>query len=345
MELEGSLEAFSLPDVLALLAMTKKTGVLRLSRAAGPAGAVRVRAGLVVAASSDEGRQALLRRIVATGLVDVEALEPAVAAVRSGSAPTATAALVRAGAVEAAALPRVARDQVTDAVFELLRWPQGAFTFSDEAPPADPADVEMAVADLVTEGQRRLEGWPALTARVPAPSTVLALTTAPDADPACSREEWGLLSLVDARRTVAELVALSGRGEWDVVSLLAGLVERGLLAPLADPGALLRSQELLGRLESGATPARPTRADLDAELAGLTAAAPAPPAAVPAPPPAPVPFAADASPYAAAGLATAGALALAAQPESHTEAADATEEDAGVDRALLLRLIAGVRAL
>jgi len=343
-ELEGSLEAFSLPDVLALLAMTKKTGVLRLSRAAGPAGAVRVRAGLVVAASSDEGRQALLRRIVATGLVDVEALEPAVAAVLSGSAPTATAALVRAGAVEAAALPRVARDQVTDAVFELLRWPQGAFTFSDGAPPADPADVELAVADLVTEGQRRLEGWPALTARVPAPSTVLALTTAPDADPACSREEWGLLSLVDARRTVAELVALSGRGEWDVVSLLAGLVERGLLAPLADPGALLRSQELLGRL-TGATPARPTRADLDAELADLTAAAPAPPAALPAPPPAPVPVAADASPYAASGLATAGALALAAQPESHTEAADATEEDAGVNRALLLRLIAGVRAL
>jgi len=344
-ELEGSLEAFSLPDVLALLAMTKKTGVLRLSRAAGPAGAVRVRAGLVVAASSDEGRQALLRRIVATGLVDVEALEPAVAAVLSGSAPTATAALVRAGAVEAAALPRVARDQVTDAVFELLRWPQGAFTFSDEAPPADPADVELAVADLVTEGQRRLEGWPALTARVPAPSTVLALTTAPDADPACSREEWGLLSLVDARRTVAELVALSGRGEWDVVSLLAGLVERGLLAPLADPGALLRSQELLGRLESGGPPARPMRADLDAELAGLTAAAPVPPAALAAPPPAPVPVAADASPYAASGLATAGALALASQPESHTEAADATEVDAGVDRALLLRLIAGVRAL
>jgi hypothetical protein len=81
------------------------------------------------------------------------------------------------------------------------------------------------------------------------------------ADPHVTREEWSLLALVDGRRSVADLVDLTGSGQYAVVSTLAALVGRGLLevrpAPgsQADPDAedhvavVVRRQKLLAVLE------------------------------------------------------------------------------------------------
>jgi hypothetical protein len=76
-----------------------------------------------------------------------------------------------------------------------------------------------------------------------------------------------LLTLVDGRRTVGEIVGLCGRGDFTVASALADLVTRGLLQIDAGDGveALLRRQQVLRRLETD-TP--------------VAAAVPAPPAAV-----------------------------------------------------------------
>jgi hypothetical protein len=74
-------------------------------------------------------------------------------------------------------------------------------------------------------------------------------------DPHVSRGEWALLALVDGRRNVADLVALAGRGDFAVVSQLAALVGRGLLAvrtPDSEEGALAlaRRHAILGKLET-----------------------------------------------------------------------------------------------
>ena len=62
-KLEGSLDAFSLPDIFQLLSFTKKSGGLHLRRAATH-GCVHFRDGAVTGATSDDGRQALARRIL-----------------------------------------------------------------------------------------------------------------------------------------------------------------------------------------------------------------------------------------------------------------------------------------
>lgn len=265
MTLEGSLDAFSLPDVLALLATTRKTGVLRLSGSTtGAVGQVRVRDGLVVAASSDDASSALLRRVVAAGLVTDDALGTA-----------ATAAEVVAGVPPDELVP-IAREQVVDAVFELLRWRAGSFSFAfggDDLAVNLPADlqveapVQLAVEDVVAEGQARLAAWPELVMRVPAADAVLSLVPVPAETPSCSVEEWGLLALVGAGRSVSALVEASGRGEWTVVSLLAGLVERGLLTASADPVAGSRRSLLLAALEGPADdPLEPQPVAVDVDV-------------------------------------------------------------------------------
>ncbi len=82
MKLEGSLDAFSLPDIFQLLSMTKKTGALRL-RSGAAEGVVHFSGGAVTGASADARRQSLARRLVGSGAVNDEALRAAVDAVAS----------------------------------------------------------------------------------------------------------------------------------------------------------------------------------------------------------------------------------------------------------------------
>src|SRR4051794_4831220 len=255
MRLEGTLDAFGLPDILQLLAFTRKTGALQLS-AAPAAGVVRVREGAISGASSDVTRQVLARRVVGAGLVGDDALQAAVRAAASGTTGV-VAALLADGALSIEQVLPLATEQTVDAVGELLRWTGGEFSFVVDEPDPEALPLQLSVEDVVAEGQRRLAVWAELTTVIPSLDVALTLAVAPAEDPQCSREEWGLLALVDGARTVREIVALLGRSEFAVTRSLAALVSRGLLVVpgASGPGGglpeLQRRQALLAELEVG----------------------------------------------------------------------------------------------
>src|SRR3954465_660062 len=191
MRLEGTLDAFSLPDIFQLLSFTKKTGTLHLRRGAEGAdahGVVHLRDGAVTGARSDARRQALGRRIVGAGLVDDKTLAAAVARVRSDESFGLARALAEAAPAVAEVARELAAEQATDAVFDLLRWPDGEFAFVvDEAAPDD-LGAARAVADVVTEARRRVDAW--TEAGVPAGDAIVSLVTSPVEAPSLSRDEW-----------------------------------------------------------------------------------------------------------------------------------------------------------
>src|SRR3954452_8798575 len=76
-KLEGSLDAFSLPDIFALLSMTKKTGGLHLRRD-GAHGVVWLTTGALTGGTSDVTRQLLARRLIGTGHVSDDDLHAAI---------------------------------------------------------------------------------------------------------------------------------------------------------------------------------------------------------------------------------------------------------------------------
>ncbi len=366
MRLEGTLDAFSLPDIFQLLSYTKKTGTLHLRRN-GLHGVVHLRDGAVTGGRGDIARQSLGRRLVGAGLVDDDALADAAEQVMADTSRGLGRALVDSGKVDALVARDLASEQASDAVFELLRWPDGEFAFvMDEA---DPDDVGAAtpVEDVVAEANRRLAAWQALEDRVPSLDSVVSVVASPVAEPAFSREEWSLLALVNGSRTVSELVALAGTGEFVVVAALADLADRGLVqvgaTAVADPHA--RRQELLAALEGRPAPV----AAAPAAPAAPAPAVPETPAAAPARqqviPERPEPFTPTRRPehaepapsfqrYAATAQASTGSASgsssLGSVQGAHALAPEATpssyiDRDPSVNKSLLLRLIAGVRGL
>ena len=371
MRLDGSLEDFTLPDILQLLTRTKKTGSLQILAAEDERrGLVRLASGAVNGASSDLRRHALARRLVGSGLVSDEALMAAAEDVRAG-APSLVRALLEHGDVDSEEINRLAADQVTDAVCELLRWSAGTFSFLVGDPDPEGLELELSAEELVAEGERRMQVWPSLTTHIPSSDTVLRLAASPAFDPSCSREEWGLIALVDGNRSVNEIVALLGRSEFAVAGALSALVERGLLTistPGAGLGELQRRQDVIASLEGSVAAPQAER---------RSAPEPTP---EPEPEPAPVPVLAKAEPldeltsFAShevpalevpafevpafevplarsetvdfAEPMTDGSAALApAHAESLTPESITRGLDSAVTKSLVLRLIAGVRGL
>ncbi|HMC71657.1 MAG TPA: DUF4388 domain-containing protein [Mycobacteriales bacterium] len=375
MRLEGSLDAFSLPDIFALLSMTKKTGGLHLRRSHAH-GVVWFTTGSLTGGASDVSRQSLARRVVGSMNVDADALERAVNESVGNDGLGVVRALQQANVVDEGVLVDLVGEHVVDTVFDLLRWPDGDFAFVVDEVNPDDVGVSRQVDDVVTEARRRLEAWKTVAAAIPSPAAVLTVPAVLASDPQLSRDEWALLALVDGRRTVAQIVGLAGRGEFSVVSALAELVGRGLLrVDDADHvPALLRSHDLLATLETGvvaeppapvapepvakAAPAAPEPTVVDEEEpeddededVAEPAAAPTL-TAVPSQPRAeitpkrPEPFLPKRQPEhpeepMPAVAAVAGGAASAAPA-----AATYIERDPSVNKSLLLRLIAGVRGL
>ena len=125
----------------------------------------------------------------------------------------------------------------------------------DEANPDD-VGVTLSVESVIADTEARRSTWETVSQVVPSPRAVLAMPVVLPADPEVSREEWSLLALVDGRRSVTELVDLTGSGQYAVVSTLAALVQRGLLEVRAESGeaddhvtVVVRRQRLLAPLE------------------------------------------------------------------------------------------------
>ncbi len=378
MRLEGSLDAFSLPDIFALLSMTKKTGGLHLRRP-GAHGVVWFTTGALTGGASDVSRQTFARRVVGSGLVTDDALAGAVDRSLAEEGLGVVRALQQDAAIDEGALHDIGAEHVVDTVFDLLRWPDGDFAFVIDEPNPDDVGVSRQVDDVVAEARRRLEQWGNVATTLPSPQSVLAISSNPNADPVLSRDEWSLLALVDGRRTVAAIVGLAGRGEFSVASSLAELVERGLLriadADTDESASLNRRHDLLARLEgstgtAAAAPPVPPAAvvveevvmddsedDDDDEEEGdpedaapvaavhRIAAAPTKAGRAEITPKRPEPFRPARQPEHPEEPMPAVAAVAGGAPAPTPAAASYIERDPSVNKSLLLRLIAGVRGL
>ncbi|MGI8575652.1 MAG: DUF4388 domain-containing protein [Egibacteraceae bacterium] len=248
--LKGTLAEFSLQDLFGLLSSTRKTGLLHVQTAAVE-GRIWLREGRVVIASTEAGPAALLKRLAATGVIDRARRDMLTQEFADASAPVLAHAL--ASSVEEAEGNALLRELAAGAVQALLEEGGGSFSFDAQIETEGWADGVFEVDELMAEAQRRLEAWQHLRERVGPVNGVPVLRPAAADDReelTVSAAQWRLLARLDGRRDVAALSEFEPEQSYRV---LAELLEAGLVE--LDAGG--RADETLTELRPHAEQATP----------------------------------------------------------------------------------------
>ena len=142
MSLVGSLEDLALGDILQIVSLARKSGLLLL-RAEGGDGRIVFQDGLVRAAYSKGQPEDLASALIASGLAAPELVSQAVEDAREAGRPPAELLAERTG-LPAERLDALRREHVERVVVRMFRWKVGEFSF-DVREDMEPRDQELAL--------------------------------------------------------------------------------------------------------------------------------------------------------------------------------------------------------
>jgi len=231
MAIKGSLREASLPDVLQLLSMGKKTGCLSVTHR-NNFGYIYFAKGKISYASIVNRRDRIGDMLVKTGSITQEQLQSAIDAQAKHRDKRIGDLLVELGHITRERLHEHVRVQIEEAVYLLFTWNEGTFNFEAEVhPERQDLLVSISPESLLLEGARRIDEWGLIEKKIPSFDAVfdadwrkLAATDLP-----LTGEQQGVLQHVDGRRDVTQLIEASGLGEFDVGKALYGLLTAGLI--------------------------------------------------------------------------------------------------------------------
>jgi hypothetical protein len=177
------------------------------------------------------------------GIISAEELEGALGLARQRQERLGKI-LVEKGYISAETLKRFIQQQVREILYDLFLWKRGEFEYVDK----DVAIDEEFAADfnhmeIILEGSRRVDEWALLSKHIPHPEVVFRVGRSVGQRRESinlNANEWRILSLVDGRRTVQQIIADSGHDEFSVYRIMNSLISSGLIeqvgaAPLTAP--------------------------------------------------------------------------------------------------------------
>jgi hypothetical protein len=276
MALEGTIKDFGLADILQLIGIQRKTGVLTLDSVDDTV-TVKFLDGAVVGADTRQRNlEDLLGSVlVRTGLITEANLQEALR-IQKSTLQRLGYILVRQKFISDVDLQDALRIQVTQIVYRLFRWRDGKYQFT----PTDQMEYDsehfqpLSAETILMEGARMIDEWPIIERRIKSAKVVFRKTEAGaaldvpiasilDADIdfgfqahgaeargkeplSISPEERDILHMVDGQATVQDIVDTTPMGEFDVYRLLYELLGRNLIEEVkvsAAVGAALQAEE------------------------------------------------------------------------------------------------------
>ena len=231
MAIKGSLKEASLPDVLQLLSMGKKTGCLSVTHR-NNFGYIYFDKGRICYASIVNRRDRLGDILVKSGMISQEQLSEAIESQSKHRDKRLGEILIALGAIQREGLHQQMRVQIEEAVFYLFTWTQGTFNFEADIRPEEQDFLVSINPDaLLLEGARRVDEWSMIEKKIPSFDLVFDADRAKLAlgEAAPTVEQETLIALIDGRRDVTALMDESGLGEFEVGKALYGLVTAGFI--------------------------------------------------------------------------------------------------------------------
>ena len=279
MALEGKIKDFGMTDILQLIGMQKKTGILTLTSDQDTV-TVTFENGMVVAAESyHKGKGRLLGQIlVRAELITDQDLER-ILAVQKETGQKLGHILIQEKMVHRKDLSSIIQLQVRETVFKIFEWKEGDYRFEHVPVNYDKDNTAPIPCDgILMESMRLTDEWPLVRRVVSSDVLVFKKADEKRADKALagdidsaidmmfdesqqnkslkdrgkalqkdfplSHEEEKIYSLVDGERSVRKLVDISLIGEFETSKALFNLVSAGLILPVGEEPPVLGVEEI-----------------------------------------------------------------------------------------------------
>lgn len=229
MAIKGSLKEASLPDVIQLLTLGRRSGCLSIADRQN-FGYIYFDEGRLIYASIVNRRDRLGDLLVRSGRLAAEDLQRAVDAQAQSPERKIGELLVDAGLLSRQELEDYMRVQIEEAVYLLFTWNSGSFNFeAGVRPEREDFLVSINPESLLLEGARRVDEWELITRKIP--SFDLQFRVEPDrmteSDVTLSAAQVQILPLLDGTRDVRQVMEESGLVEFETGKALFGLITAG----------------------------------------------------------------------------------------------------------------------
>jgi len=230
--LKGDLTTTPLAPLLLSLAEEETTGCLHISDAEGDEALIYFKTGLVYAVFVPGRRPQLGAKLVSSGALTPEALSEALDAQRTELQGWKLGELlVHLGFVDQPVVEAFVREQVHDAVWDLIRWTEGRWRFRKNEKTREDVAPPMTVQELLENLRERGVEWEAISDVVHGPTAVPVLSARGGGAPETTldADAWSMLCKIDGERSVAELARDCGYTLFEAGQVILTLVKAGLV--------------------------------------------------------------------------------------------------------------------
>ena len=230
MAIKGSLKEASLPDVIQLLFLGRRTGCLAVADGQN-FGTIYFNEGQIVSAAIVNRRDRLGDMLVRSNRITAEQLALAVDAQAQARDRRLGVILVEQGTITPQELADYVRLQVEEAVYFLFTWTSGTFNFESNVLPETDTGLRINPEMLLLEGARRVDEWSVIEKKIPSFDLIFTADQehVGQSDAALSPAQQQILPLLDGSRDVQQVVEDAGLVEFEVGQALYGLITAGFV--------------------------------------------------------------------------------------------------------------------
>jgi len=240
MAIKGSLKEASLPDVIQLLFLGRRTGCLALADRQN-FGTIYFDEGNIIFAAIVNRRDRLGDLLLRSGRISAGQLQQAVNRQGEDRERKLGEILVQQGAISRDDLQHYIRVQIEEAVYYLFTWSSGTFNFeAGVQPEREDFLVRINPEYLLLEGARRIDEWSLIEKKIPSFDLIFSVdgVHVGESAPELSAEQRALVPLLDGTRDVSQVMEESGLVEFEMGKALFGLITAGFARRVGTSAAI-----------------------------------------------------------------------------------------------------------
>lgn len=237
MALKGNLRDFSTTQLLNLVNLARKTGMLTVNGQFQNV-VLYFKEGRLIRASTDADSVHLAAMLLKTGKLTEDQARSVDNQPTSSSDRMVGKYLMDTRLVSRDDIIQGVKDYMLGIVYDLFTWEEGDFFFDQETLPTnDKITIPLNLDNVILEGSRRIEQNRVLEEELPDLSTIaLKITDKPLRDVKLTQDDWRVISHIHPRNSVKQIAQNNHMDEYQIRKIVYGMLQAGLVQLIPPEG-------------------------------------------------------------------------------------------------------------